>query len=465
VWVHNSVSAIRDAAGAPQSVIAVTIDITERRKVEAALLDAARRKDQFLAMLAHELRNPLAPIRNATQVLKIVGGGDSNHEWARQVIERQVQHLTRLVDDLLDVSRITSGKVVLQREPVDIATVISRAVETTRPLIDGRRHELAVALPSGPLRVEGDLTRLVQVVANLLNNAAKYTDEGGRLALSVSRQSDDVVISVSDNGVGVSADLLPHIFDLFTQADRSLDRSQGGLGVGLTLVRQLVEMHGGKVEARSEGPRRGSEFIIRLPLRDGEGELPATDGAPLSDAGRSTGLKILVIEDNVDSAEMLSFMLNLSGHETRTARDGAAALEMARAFKPQVILCDIGLPGLNGYEVARRLRAQPEFGEARLIAISGYGQEEDRRLSRDAGFDYHLIKPVEPAALIGLLAALGPAVLPQTDRHFRACRNAIRRCDTTAACSCCTQWPAPSTSSTPSNLVQARFMPSRLPAR
>jgi PAS domain S-box-containing protein len=407
VWVHNSVSLIRDAAGTPQSVIAVTIDITERRKVEAALIEAAQRKDQFLAMLAHELRNPLAPIRNAAQVLKVVGGGDSKHEWAREVIERQVQHLTRLVDDLLDVSRITSGKVVLRRESIDVATIVNRAIETTRPLIDGRHHALAVTLPSAPLRVEGDLTRLVQVVANLLNNAAKYTDEGGRLALSVTREQDDVVITVSDNGVGVSADLLPHIFDLFTQADRSLDRSQGGLGVGLTLVRQLVEMHGGSVEARSAGPRCGSEFIVRLPVSHGQVGRQAAARAEAPDSVHPQSMRVLVVEDNLDSAEMLSFMLSLAGHETRIARDGAGALQAAGEFQPHVILCDIGLPGLDGYEVAKRLRAQPAFNGARLIAISGYGQEEDRRLSRDAGFDYHLTKPVEPGALIAMLAGLG----------------------------------------------------------
>jgi PAS domain S-box-containing protein len=406
VWVHNTVSVIRGSGGEPQSVIAVTIDITERRKAEAALLDAARRKDQFLAMLAHELRNPLAPIRNAAQVLKAVGVDDPSGDWAREVIERQVQHLTRLVDDLLDVSRITSGKVVLQREPLDVATIVSRAIETTRPLIDARRHQLVAILPPAPLEVEGDLTRLVQVVANLLNNAAKYTDEGGRLSIEVTRQGAAVVISVRDNGLGISADLLPHIFDLFTQADRSLDRSQGGLGIGLTLVRQLVEMHGGSVEAKSDGPRRGSQFIVSLPAR----LAPATGAGGSPDAPpvvATAPLRVLVVEDNVDSAEMLGFMLTLAGHDTRTAHDGEAALDVARRFQPQVILCDIGLPGLNGYDVARQLRAQPEFRHTRLIAVSGYGQDQDRRRSRDAGFDHHLTKPVEPGALTALLGALG----------------------------------------------------------
>jgi PAS domain S-box-containing protein len=271
IWVHNSVSAVRDAAGVPQSVITVSVDITERREAEEALREADRRKDEFLAMLAHELRNPLAPIRNAAQVLKLVGQADANQQWAREVIERQTQHLTRLVDDLLDVSRITRGKVTLQRETLDLSTVIHRAVEASRPLIDARKHELTVTLPSEPVRVEGDLTRLVQVVSNLLNNAAKYTDEGGQISLEAAREDGEAVVRVRDTGLGLPPDLLPHVFDLFTQAERSLDRSQGGLGIGLTLVRQLVELHGGRVEALSGGPGRGSEFVVRLPLAEVRG--------------------------------------------------------------------------------------------------------------------------------------------------------------------------------------------------
>ena len=409
VWVHNTVSVIRDSKGASHSIIAVSIDITERRKAEDALVEAARRKDQFLAMLAHELRNPLAPIRNAAQVLKMVGADDTHHQWAREVIERQVQHLTRLVDDLLDVSRITSGKVVLQREALDVAMIITRALETMRPLIDARQHRLDVVLPPAPLRVEGDLTRLVQVVSNLLNNAAKYTEQGGRLAITVTQQDDHVAISVRDNGLGVSPELLPHIFDLFTQADRSLDRSQGGLGIGLTLVKQLVELHGGRVEARSDGAGRGSEFIVRLPIRLNTDATRSAGSAHPSHAESSTHMRVLVVEDNLDSAEMLSFMLKLAGHDVRTAHDGVDALHIARQFQPQVVLCDIGLPGVSGYEVARRLRAQSNFSHTRLIAISGYGQDEDRRRSQDAGFDYHLTKPVEPSALTALLSALSSA--------------------------------------------------------
>lgn len=381
------------------------MDINEHKQMEQALREADVRKDEFLAMLAHELRNPLAPIRNAAQVLKLVGVSDPNQQWAREVIERQTQHLTRLVDDLLDVSRITRGKVTLQRETLELATVLNRAVETSRPLIDARKHTLAVTLPSTPIQVIGDLTRLVQVVSNLLTNAAKYTDEGGRLHLSATQRAGEAIISVRDNGMGLSADLLPHVFDLFTQAERALDRSQGGLGIGLTLARNLVELHGGKIEARSAGTGQGSEFIVRLPVL--RAAAPATT-APADGVqqARPRGLRILVVEDNVDAAEMLHLMLKLAGHEARIALDGATALATAQSFMPQVILCDIGLPGMNGYEIALQLRSQPAFKQTRLIALSGYGQEEDRRHSKAVGFDYHLSKPIEPDALMALLGSL-----------------------------------------------------------
>jgi two-component system CheB/CheR fusion protein len=381
------------------------IDITDRKRVEEALKEADRRKDEFLAMLAHELRNPLAPILNAAHALRLVGPADANQQWAREVIERQTRHLARLVDDLLDVSRITRGKVTLAREPLDLSTIISRAVEASRPLIDERRHKLTVAFPPEPARVEGDLTRLVQVVGNLLNNAAKYTDEGGHIWLEAAEEGE-AVIRVRDNGMGISADLLPHVFALFTQADRSLDRSHGGLGIGLTLVRHLVEMHGGRVEARSEGPGRGSEFIVRLPaLAPGSAayakEAVGERARPTPDA-----LKILVVEDNADSAESMALLLRLNGHEVRIAHDGPSALAEARSFEPQVVLCDIGLPGMDGYEVAARLREQQAFKQTPLIALTGYGQEGARRRAKEAGFDYHLVKPVEPGALDTVLDSL-----------------------------------------------------------
>jgi PAS domain S-box-containing protein len=384
-------------------VLSSVIDITVRKEAEEKLREANQRKDEFLAMLAHELRNPLAPIRNAAQVLKLVGPQDANQQWAREVIERQTKHLTHLVDDLLDVSRITRGKVTLVREPLDLATIIHRAIETSRPLIESSRHQLTVVLPPETVRLDGDVTRLVQVVGNLLNNAAKFTEEGGQIRIEAAREGAEAVIRVRDNGLGLPADLLPHVFDLFTQADRSLDRSQGGLGIGLTLVRRLVEMHGGRVEAQSDGPGRGSEFIVRLPAAVADNSTGSDAAVGESARSAPRALKILLVEDNVDSAEMMSFLLELNGHEVRTAHDGAEALEAARVFEPQVVLCDIGLPGMNGYEVAARLREQPALKQTSLIALTGYGQEDARLRSKAAGFDYHLVKPVEPDALNALL--------------------------------------------------------------
>ncbi|HEX4439229.1 MAG TPA: ATP-binding protein [Thermoanaerobaculia bacterium] len=404
-WVIGTAEPTFGGAGELLGYIGSDIDITERRAAEEALREAGRRKDEFLAMLAHELRNPLAPIRNAAQVLKLLGSPEVDQRWALDVIERQAQHLTRLVDDLLDVSRITQGKIALRREWVEVAAVVQRAVEETRSAVEERGHRLHVRVAPEPVRLEGDLTRLVQVVGNLLHNAAKYTPERGDVWLDAGEEDGRAVMRVRDDGIGLSAELLPHVFDLFTQADRSLDRSQGGLGIGLTLVRQLVELHGGEVEARSEGLGKGSEFIVRLPRV--EPAQPA-DGAPWpgSAAAPPQGLRILVVEDHTDSAEMLAFLLRLEGHEVRTASDGPSAIEAAGATRPQVVLCDIGLPGMSGYEVAAKLRQTPEGSAARLIALSGYGQAEDRRRSREAGFDYHLTKPVEPDALLALLASL-----------------------------------------------------------
>jgi CheY-like chemotaxis protein len=341
-------------------------------------------------------------------VLKLADPIDADQQqWARAVIERQTQHLTRLVDDLLDVSRITQCKVTLQREPLELSTIISRAVEASRPLTAERRHDLRVTLPPEPIRVSGDLTRLVQVVGNLLNNAAKYSDEGSHIWLEAQQEGNEVVLRVRDEGIGLSDDLRPHIFDLFTQADRSLDRAQGGLGIGLTLVRNLVELHGGKVEAKSEGPSRGSEFIVRLPAHAPAPVPNAAQescGEPLGNS--SPALRVLVVEDNFDSAEMLALMLELNHHEVRVTHDGPSALAVMQEFQPQVVLCDIGLPGMNGYEVAQELRARSEFKKTRLIALSGYGRDEDRHRSRESGFDSHLMKPVEPDVLEALLSSV-----------------------------------------------------------
>lgn len=405
-WAIDSAAPRFDSNGRFRGYIGSVIDIAERKEMENALKEADRRKDEFLAMLAHELRNPLAPIRNAAQVLKLIGPTDANQRRAREVIERQTQHLTRLVDDLLEVSRITQGKVTLARAPLDLATIINRAVETSRPLIETRRHQLTVTPPPHPVRLEGDLTRLVQVVGNLLNNAAKYTDEGGHIRLETALENNEAVICVEDDGLGISADLLPHVFDLFTQADRSLDRSQGGLGIGLTLVRNLVELHGGRVGAYSEGPGHGSRFIVRLPALPAAAETETHAGTDEPAPAASRGLRVLLVEDSPDSAEMMAFVLKLGGHQAQIARDGAEALETAPVFLPQAVLCDIGLPGMDGYEVARRLRLQPAFAQTTLIALTGYGQEDARRRAKEAGFDHHLVKPVDPDVLISLLNSL-----------------------------------------------------------
>jgi signal transduction histidine kinase/DNA-binding response OmpR family regulator len=368
--------------------------------------EADRRKNEFLAMLAHELRNPLAPIRNGIQLLRAAGGADPRVREVREMMDRQVQHLIRLVDDLLDLSRITRGKIRLQSGPIELGEALARALETCRPLIEERRHRLEVAVAPAPLRVEGDAVRLAQVVGNLLNNAAKYTEEGGDIRLSAEREGDEAVVRVRDSGMGIPAEMLGTVFELFTQVDRSLDRSQGGLGIGLTLVRQLVEMHGGRVEAHSDGPGRGSEFVLRLPLLRAEARSPApkSNGSPdPSGAAARASRKVLVVDDNRDAAESLGLLLQVSGHDVRVCHDGASALQAAEDYGPDAVLLDIGLPGMDGYEIARRLRAVPATRGALLIALTGYGQAEDQRRAREAGFDHHLIKPADLEALTGLL--------------------------------------------------------------
>ncbi|HWE39174.1 MAG TPA: response regulator, partial [Isosphaeraceae bacterium] len=337
-----------------------------------------RRKNEFLAMLAHELRNPLAPIRNAVEILQHLGLKDGDLGWASDVISRQVEQMVRLVDDLLDISRITGGKVQLRKEPIDVASVVSRAVETSRPLIEARGHRLAVELPREPLWVVGDRTRLSQVLANVLNNAAKYTADGGEIALSVGREAEEAVFRVRDTGVGIPPEMLSRVFDLFTQVDRSLDRSEGGLGIGLTLVHRLMEMHGGRVEARSEGPGRGSEFILRLPAASANGQhregpkAPAAAGDAAAD--RRASCRILIVDDNQDSARTLERLLRISGHEVHTAPDGPAALGLMDSIRPDLVLLDIGLPGMDGYEVARRIRERPDGARILLVALTGYGR-------------------------------------------------------------------------------------------
>jgi signal transduction histidine kinase len=363
---------------------------------------ADRQKNEFLSMLAHELRNPLAPIRNAAEVLRLSGVDHPRVRWARDIIDRQVAHLVRLVDDLLDVSRITKGKIRLQTEDVDLAAVVAQAVEASRPLIDARGHRLEVSLPPGPLVVSGDPARLTQVLTNLLNNAAKYTDAGGRIWLSLAREDGRAAVRVRDNGIGIPPDMLSTVFDLFTQLDGSLERSQGGLGIGLTLVRRLVEMHGGRVEVRSDGPGCGSEFAVWLPAgAAAAAAAPAPAAAGLAPAR----LRIVIADDNEDGAESLAGLLRLDGHEVFTVHDGEAAVEGVFRHRPDVAIVDIGMPRLNGYEVARRLRASPDACPAVLLALSGYGQEQDHQQTREAGFDHHFVKPIDLVSVRQFLAA------------------------------------------------------------
>jgi PAS domain S-box-containing protein len=381
-------------------------DITDRKLAMDALQEADRRKDEFLATLAHELRNPLAPIRNGLQVLRLAHGNPRAEEKARGLIERQVQQMVRLIDDLLDLSRISRGKVELRRERIDLAAAVQSAVETSRPLIEQAGHELTLSLPSEPVFVDADVTRLAQVFANLLNNAAKYTEGGGDIRLSVEPHEKDVLVRVRDNGVGIPASMLPRIFEMFTQVDRSLERTQGGLGIGLSIVKRLVEMHGGTVEAHSEGRGRGSELVVRLPVLAPSVQEPRPRGDGQEPAGVPARRRILVADDNVDSAESLGMMLEFMGNEVRTAHDGVEAVETAAAFRPDVILLDIGMPRMNGYDACRRIREQPWGSSVAIVALTGWGQDEDKRRSREAGFDHHLVKPVEPAALETLLAAV-----------------------------------------------------------
>ena len=384
----------------------VTTDIHERKTMEESLREADRRKDEFLATLAHELRNPLAPIRNSLQIIRRARADSAAYGRALPIIERQVDHLVRLVDDLLEVSRISRGKIELRRERVELAPVIRHAVETVGPLIAEAGLELSVALPAEPIFVDGDAIRLAQVIDNLLNNAAKYTEKGGRVALAVRRDGGDVVIAVRDTGIGIPAELLPRLFDMFVQGDHASTRAKGGLGIGLTLVRNLVELHGGSIEATSEGRGRGSEFIVRIPAAS-QVEQPARVGRSVqaSASGESgQALRILVVDDNVDSAQSLGMLLELMGHDVELAFEGMSALDAARQRRPEMVFLDLGMPQLDGYEVARKLRNELHLDEAVLIALTGYGREQDRERTRASGFDGHLVKPVSPAMLESVLA-------------------------------------------------------------
>jgi PAS domain S-box-containing protein len=400
--VSLTVSPIRNGEGEVIGASKVGRDITREKLVEAERREADRRKDEFLAMLAHELRNPLSAISGAAQLF---GKLETEEDllWAKDVVQRQVKHLSRLIDDLLDVSRISRGKIGLRKEPLSLSPIVSSAAEAVRPLLEERKHELSVSLINGGLRLEADPLRLEQVLINLLTNAAKYTDSGGRISLTARHEGHDIVIRVRDTGMGIPAELMPRIFDLFAQGDRTAARSEGGLGIGLTLVQKLVEMHGGSVVAASDGPGQGSEFTVRLPALEGSSARTSAPRSSLPRVARGSS-RVLVVDDNLDNAKGLSRLLTLLGHDVRVAHDGPAAVEAARAHRPEIVLLDIGLPGMDGYEVAARLRGEECGRDSLIIAVSGYGQPEDLRRSKEAGFDHHLVKPVDYDLLMTLFA-------------------------------------------------------------
>jgi len=388
----------------PELILLAVYDVSAERVRADVLAEVNRHKDEFLAMLSHELRNPLAPILNAVQLLRLQPGESARQRQARTIIERQVGQLVHLVDALLEVSRISTGTIHLQREQLDMRAIVECGVETVRTLIEQRGHALDVRLPPSPIWIDGDSTRLEQVVVNLLNNAAKYTDEGGHIWLSLQQEGNEAVLQVRDSGVGIAPELMPSIFDLFTQAERSLARSQGGLGIGLSLVQRLVEMHGGKVAASSV-VGQGSQFVVRLPV------VLSVEPRPLPPPTENAmptrpSLRVLVVDDNVDTATSLALLLRELGDDVRTAHDGPAALEVALDYRPDVALLDIGLPGLDGFEVAKRMRQQPILQDVVLVAMTGYGKESDRQRSQEAGFDHHLVKPIKFEKVQKILASV-----------------------------------------------------------
>ncbi len=411
-FANGVTTPLRDDRGVLRGFVKIMRDRTDRKRLEEelrsrseALARADKEKDEFLSVLAHELRNPLAPVVYALRLLDEKPLDDPDRWYIRRIVDRQMRRLSRLIDDLLDVSRIRTGKVELRKSRVDLNAVAGHAVDGIRPLAEERDHTLTVALPPEPVWVEVDSNRIEQVLANLLSNAVKFTEAGGHLSLAVERQGQEVLVRVKDDGVGIAADLLPHIFGLFTQGDRSLDRSRDGLGIGLTLSQRLVELHGGTLEAHSEGTGKGSEFVVRLPafLQ----QVAAPDEEPDErDEPPSRPLRVLVVDDSQDTTELLGALLEMAGHSVQVAHTGPAALGAAAVFRPDAVILDIGLPGLDGYQVAERLREDPLCKNAMLIAATGYGQEEDLRRSREAGFDRHLVKPIDPADLRRLLAEL-----------------------------------------------------------
>lgn len=404
VWLFTNAHVVREA-GRPVRMLGATLDITERKRVEESLLEGDRRKDEFLAILAHELRNPLAPLRNGLQIMRLASGDHDAVENAREMMERQMVQLVRLTDDLLDVSRIQQGKVELRREVVDVATVLRTAVESSRPLIEEAGHVLDLHVPPEAVFVNADPVRLAQVFSNLLNNAAKYTPPGGRVSAAVGCDAGDVIVSVRDTGVGMHPEALFSVFDMFTQLDRSHGRPHEGLGLGLTIVKQMVEMHGGSVMALSEGVGKGSEFRVRLPLVEGAKASARQSEAP---AAEHASRRVLIVDDSEDAADSLAILLERMGHEVHTEHEGHAAIARAESFRPNVVLLDIGMPGLSGLEVCERIRSQPWGKAMSIVALTGWGQEADRERSKHAGFDHHLVKPVELERLRRLLATMTP---------------------------------------------------------
>ena len=417
VWMVYKVVTVKDSTGRPTAFATVSQDVTERRRLEdhlrrlaSELSVADRRKNEFLATLAHELRNPLAPLSNMLEVLRREDADAATRREARDIMDRQLRQLVRLVDDLLDLNRITHNRLELRHDAVNLTTVINQAVEASRPLAEAAGQHIVVSLPPEPVWLRADPARLAQVFGNLLNNGSRYSPDRATITVSARREGADVIVTVHDTGIGIAPDKLDDIFEMFTQLDRSHARAQGGLGIGLTLAKQLVTMHGGTLEARSAGAGQGSEFIVRL---------PALASAPTAAAGATESPKslsarrILVVDDNVDSAVSLSMLLDLSGNETHVAHDGPAAVAAAQAWRPEIVLLDIGLPEMNGYDVCRRIRALPSGADAIVIALTGWGQEDDRRRSQEAGFDGHLVKPVDPETLMKLLESLAESRAPR----------------------------------------------------
>lgn len=405
-WANVVITALRDSEGKLRGFAKVTRDMTERRRIEE-LEQTDRQKDEFLALLAHELRNPLTPIRTALEILRRPDVSATALGQAGRIAERQLHNMARLLDDLLDVSRIREGAIELRREVIEISSILRVAAEAAQPFIGERRHQLIVVYPKDAIWIEADPVRIEQVLGNLLNNAAKYTDRGGEIRLSAERSDGEVIIRVQDNGIGIEPMMVPRIFDLFVQAERRTERSAGGVGIGLSLVKKLVELHGGRVDALSAGPGRGSEFVVRLPALAPGQTVQRSGIAASPKPPRARALRVLLVDDNADSADGLAMLLELEGHEVRVAYDGASALETARTFRPHVALLDIGMPIMDGYELARRLHAAPETKETFLVAMTGWGQEEDQLRVRKAGFSRHLVKPFDPAAVERLLADYG----------------------------------------------------------